>query len=393
MGKLKYYIFFLVALFGLIILLDASRTKPVDWRPTYSVYDKIPLGLYVFDHEADDLLGQDVHRMKRTPYEFLDSIYDYETKLYRVNGNLMAISRDNNLDDESWKEIFYFVGHGNTAFLSMGDFPKIFRDSLKIETRTRMSLNDTLAFKLANPNLGTKQYRMYEDVMPAYFSSLDSTKTTILGTFAADSISPNLIKVQYRNGTFLLHTTPAAFTNVHLLKGDNSEYAAKILSYLPKADTYWHVSKDDSAISASPLRYIRSQPALHWAWLLFLFGMLAFMIFNARRKQRVVPILEPLPNTTVDFAKTIGNLYLQEGDHGTVIDKKIIYFLEKTRNDFHIDTNKLDEAFVHKLYQKSGKPAELIQKAVDLINAHRQNRFASTENDLIKINSALEKIS
>ena len=53
------------------------------------------------------------------------------------------------------------------------------------------------------------------------------------------------------------------------------------------------------------------------------------MIFNAKRRQRVVPIINPLPNTTLDFTKTIGNLYYQEGNHQNIVDKKIIYFLEK----------------------------------------------------------------
>ena len=90
------------------------------------------------------------------------------------------------------------------------------------------------------------------------------------------------------------------------------------------------------------MRYILSQPALKWAWYIFLIGMLDFYIFNAKRKQRIVPIIKPLANTTVDFTKTIGNLYYQEGDHGNIIDKKIIYFLEKIRNEYLIDTTKLE---------------------------------------------------
>ncbi|MBD3582663.1 DUF4350 domain-containing protein [Flavobacterium selenitireducens] len=393
MGKLKYYIMFLVALFGLIIWLDGSQPKPIDWTPTYSAYDKIPLGLYVFNREVDQLLGTDVHRIRRSPYEFFDSIYDYGTNAYKANGNIMAISRADNLDKQSWEEIFYFVGHGNTAFVSMGTLPDIFKDSLKIEVRTKFNLRDTLRLKFKDSIFGKKTYAMHEDVMPAYFSGFDQENTEILGSFESDSLRPNFVKVYYRNGAFLLHTTPAAFTNVHLLKADHSEYAEKVLSYLPQAETYWHVSKDMSSISGSPLRFIRSQPALHWAWLIFVFGMVGFMIFNARRKQRIVPILDPLPNTTVDFAKTIGNLYFQEGDHNTVIDKKIIYFLEKIRNDYHIDTTRLDETFVVKLQQKSGKSTDDIRQAVDLINDHRRSPHLAVEGDLIKINSALEKLS
>jgi hypothetical protein len=117
-----------------------------------------------------------------------------------------------------------------------------------------------------------------------------------------------------------------------------------------------------------------------------------FMIFNAKRKQRIVPIINPLPNTTVDFTKTIGNLYYQEGDHTTIIDKKIIYFLERVRNEYLMDTTKLDADFVKKLHQKSGKDYFIIEKAVFLINNHRKSPHTSIEDDLVEINKALEKV-
>lgn len=117
------------------------------------------------------------------------------------------------------------------------------------------------------------------------------------------------------------------------------------------------------------------------------------MLFNAKRKQRVVPIIKPLENTTVDFAKTIGNLYYQEGDHTTIIDKKIIYLLEKIRNEYLIDTTKLDADFIKKFQQKTGKSHFDIERMVFLINTHRRSPHNSIEDDLININNAIEKIS
>ena len=99
-----------------------------------------------------------------------------------------------------------------------------------------------------------------------------------------------------------------------------------------------------------------------------------------------------MPNTTVDFTKTIGNLYYQEGDHDNIINKKIVYFLERIRNVYLIDTNKLDDEFIKKLHLKSGKDLSDIQRAVFLINTHRKSPHSSIEEDLIQINKAIEKI-
>ena len=140
------------------------------------------------------------------------------------------------------------------------------------------------------------------------------------------------------------------------------------------------------------LHYVLNQPPLKWAWYLLLIGLLIFILFNAKRKQRIVPILKPLPNTTVDFTKTIGNLYYQEGNHQNLIDKKIIYFLEKIRSEYHIDTTILDEKFIEKLHQKTGKNIADITTVVRLINYQRKSYNQSIESDLIDINNAMEKI-
>ena len=116
------------------------------------------------------------------------------------------------------------------------------------------------------------------------------------------------------------------------------------------------------------------------------------MIFNAKRKQRIIPIIKPLSNTTVDFTKTIGNLYYQEGDHQNLIDKKIIYFLERIRNDYLIETSTLDENFVKKLQAKTGKEIKDIEHLVHLIKHQRKSYNLSIESDLIEINNAIEKI-
>jgi hypothetical protein len=201
------------------------------------------------------------------------------------------------------------------------------------------------------------------------------------------------MKIGYGEGTFYLHTQPVAFTNFHLLKSNHHEYAQKVLSYIPKGDVFWYTKdQNGTIISDSPLRYVMSQPALKWAWYIFLMGMLIFILFNAKRKQRIVPIIKPLSNTTVDFTKTIGNLYYQEGDHNTIMDKKIIYFLEKIRNEYLIDTHKLDDDFIKKVQLKSGKDLDDIKNAVSLINSYRKNNYPSIEEDLIQLNKAIEKI-
>ncbi|MCC9063885.1 DUF4350 domain-containing protein [Flavobacterium piscisymbiosum] len=395
--SIKIYIAVLVFILAVILLIDRDQPKPIDWRPTYAVNDKIPYGLYVFDKEINGFFKNNkVERIPNvTPYEFLDSKYDEDTLVenYKIKGTFINISESNTIDEQSIKEIFYFVSHGNNAFLSMKTFPKYLLDTLKLEINSDYLNANKTQLWLANKK--TKRYT-FDHQIQDYFSKIDTLNTTVLGYHGTKSSQKkhiNYIKVPYRQGYFYLHTQPVAFTNFNLLKADHYQYAESVLSYLPKGDIFWYTKgQHNENISQSPLRYIMSQPGLKWAWYFFLFGMLIFIIFNAKRKQRVVPILKPLANSTVDFTKTIGNLYYQEGDHRNIIDKKIIYFLEKMRTEYLIDTTKLDDTFIQKLHHKTGKSETDIQELVFLINEHRNSYHGSLEEDLIRINNAIEKI-
>lgn len=394
--NIKIYIAVLVLVFALILAADNSQ-KPIDWRPSYSVKDKIPYGLYVLDKEIGGLLkNQKIERVATmTPYEFLDSKYVADTAAgkYKIKGTFLSISEFESIDDASIKELFYFVSHGNNAFLSMKSFPQYLLDSLKIDFRSDIALSDSTMVWMANPKLDTKKYYLKEDVND-YFSKIDTLNTTVLGYQGyKPNQKINFIKVPYINGYFYLHTQPAVFTNYHLLKGNHYQYAENVLSYIPKGNVYWYTKgKNNEDISGSPMRFIFSQPALKWAWLFFLLGLIIFILFNAKRRQRIVPILQPLPNLTVDFTKTIGNLYYQEGDHTNIVDKKIIYFLERIRNEYLIDTTNLDNEFIKKLQHKTGKDEKDIQHLVSLINRHRKQYYQSIEEDLIEINTVIEKI-
>jgi len=395
-NTIKIGIAFLMLLLAGTIAYDSTLPKPVNWNKTYSLRDKIPFGLYVFDHELTKTLPKSkVEKITVTPYEYyqLPSNYDTLTNEYKAKGTIMAISEYTNIDSESIKEICYYVSNGNSAFLSLKVMPQELLDTLRIKTKSAYKYTDTIYNWVANQKLGTQKYNLTEGMGNNYFTKYDTLSSSVLGFHSGDTSRVNFVKVNYRSGTFYLHLQPAAFTNIHLLKDNHHQYAEKVLSYVPPGKIFWFV-KDQTGdiISKSPMRFILSQPALKWAWYLFLLGMLIFMVFNAKRKQRVVPIIMPLSNTTIDFTKSIGNLYYQEGDHDNIINKKIIYFLEKIRNEYLIDTGRLDDEFIKKLQHKSGKDLNDIKKAIFLINAHRKSPHSSIEEDLIQINNAIEKI-
>lgn len=396
--KLTLYIALIVIILGLFIYSESSKPKPVNWTPSYSVNDKIPLGLFVFNKETPTLFkGDAIERFWKTPYEYFDEKYDYDTDRYRVSGSFIAIDEYNDIDEQSVNELLNFADYGNTIFLSMQSFPQAILDTLGLQINRVHVLPDNDSIQVSTLKSPSKKYWFKEGASFTYFDSIvpDSIKSGYIKILGNQEKSgkkqPNFIQVPFGSGRIVLHTNPAAFTNYYLLNGKHYEYAQKVASQLPKGSIYWQSSYGGEGVSDSPLRYILSQPALRWAFWLSLAGMLVFIFFNARRKQRTIPIIEPVRNSTVDFARTIGNLYFMEGNHHTIIEKKIIYFLEHVRTEYLIDTFTLDDAFAEKLHLKTGKPINDIKEALHLIKKHRHN-FNSTEADVAAINNAIENL-
>src|SRR5690606_38867891 len=132
--------------------------------------------------------------------------------------------------------------------------------------------------------------------------------------------------------------------------------------------TVWFTDAEETAKqSASPMRFILSQPALRYAWWLFLAGLLLFVIFQAKRKQRIVPVVERPKNKSVEFVKSIGNLYLQECQIIDMMAKKEQYFQYRIRTELLLDNHVLDEHFEEKLSLKTGKSREHIREAVQYL--------------------------
>ena len=396
-NKIKIYIGLLVMLLALILYIDATKQKPIDWSPNYDVNKKSPFGLYVFEKEYSKILKKnELKKTIVTAYEYLEKDFDYDTLVYsyKTKGTALYLSEHCTIDEASAQELLYYAQHGNSVFISSKSFPQLLQDTLKFNIEVDFPTQNKMDVSLANPNLGSTKYSFDRGIGAGYFSKIDTLNTTLLGYQNSNKKERvNFIKIAYKTGYFYLHTQPVAFTNYNLLKNNQRQYTEKIISYIPKGNVIWLIKGQNGELDAgSPIYYWVSQPALKYSWFLLLFGLVIFMIFNAKRKQRVVPIIQPLQNTTVDFAKTIGNLYYQEGNHQNIIDKKIIYFLEKIRHDYLIETTTLDENFIKKLHLKSGKNIDDIKNVVRLINYQRTSYHQSIEDDLIELNNAIEKI-
>jgi hypothetical protein len=222
-----------------------------------------------------------------------------------------------------------------------------------------------------------------------YFGRFDSTRTSIITE--NDFQQAVTIRTRWGKGNFILNCTPLAFTNIYTLKGNNNEFVSKSFSYLPAEDVHWseYYSIGRREVS-TPLRFILTHEPLAWAYYLSVVSLLLFMIFEAKRKQRSIPVIPRLENTSLEFVGTIGNLYFQREDHKNISEKKILFFFDQVRTRYNVNPTTPGETFILALAKKSGHPEAEVHQLFQRIESIRK-QLEITPAELIELNTSLEK--
>src|SRR5690606_3172074 len=148
-----------------------------------------------------------------------------------------------------------------------------------------------------------------------YFSDrifCDSTRSITPLGYQEDG-GVNFIRIAAGNGNLYLHSNPLVFTNYFLTNEENVAYASAVFSHLRGKGIVWdEYSKipfagNNNAYN-SPLYYILQQPSLKYAWWLLLLTVLLYVVFAARRTQRVIPVIDPKTNSSLEFVNLISSL-------------------------------------------------------------------------------------
>ena len=388
MPKPNKYLLILLATVTAYVLFEYYRPKPLDWQATYENDDKIPFGTRALFELLPDVLKPSVIKTVRVP------IYNFLTEINpATRSNYVFVCQKFAADKNDLKQLFGYVNRGNTVFISAYDLPDSLGITLgfKADVKDPTKADSTLRQNFVNPTLQQENgYNFFHDDGRNFLIIKRAKAITVLGRNARKE--PVFIRIQYGKGQFFIHNLPLAFTNYYVLDPKTSNYAFKAFSYLPALPTYWDEYQKRGRFDEeqqSIFRYIRSQPALNWAYYLVAFGLILYAIFAGKRTQRIIPVVEPPRNTSLDFVKNIGRMYFQQGDHDNLARQKIQYFLADIRDRYGLNTTTLDNEFAKSLSRKSGASAEETVELVRLLR-NAQKSISLSEFDLLTLNKAIE---
>ena len=317
-----------------------------------------------------------------------------------------------------------FVRSGGTAFLATKTLPTaILRELMPDSCARELAFmpdytsvsRDSVSFNFLDKALIIKDLSpfifVHKNKPERYSWAVFDSSMTCPGDLAQRDLGSledslvNFLEWRCGDGRFLLHTDPVAFCNYFLLKKNGQQYAAGVLSHLQPSEILWderNRTTEDIARrrndrdggepappGESPLAYILKQPALAWSWYLMLGLAGAFVFFRGKRRQRIIPVLPKLENTSLDFVKTIGQLAFRQQNQSQLCQQNMKLFLGFLRERYGLAATQLDPGFFQQISAVSQVPVSEVEAIFAQFQATESN--LADEKTLVAFYRGIER--
>lgn len=418
MKKRSGFFITMAVLFILLFVLQIQLPKPFVWQPSYNHLDRQPFGCYVFDSVLKVSLPKGYHVTRLTSYQ-LDKQYKNQQiavlaqidfspasvldiahleNIAKRGGKVMIVSSYEFVNDslDTKKYVSSRVVFSGSNYFSLRFVTRAIkeRDSLLYDTlywrkydtaysarpfkmyRELLSGSvrvDSIPHQVLSYHMMMETYEPEEDSLYVGEHTLDSVELDkggyMVHEYAMEKV-PTAVVVPCGKGEMIYACCPLLFTNYGILDPEISTYLFRLMSQmsdLPVYRTEAYLSKNQvPGVNDSPFREFLKRPPLRWALYLAMIGILLFVIFSARRRQRVIPVMAKPGNKSLEFVKLIGTLYYQRHDNRDLVEKKFRYFAEEVRRKIGVDVGDVnhDDEECQNLASRTGMDFQKVRECI-----------------------------
>ena len=117
-------------------------------------------------------------------------------------------------------------------------------------------------------------------------------------------------------------------------------------------------------------------------------------MFYARRRQRVIPVVEEPKNRSIEFVKLIGTLYYQKHINHDLLQKKYAYFTETLRRLMMVDVEDTEtrKDDVAQIALRAGMPEAEVRMILDRVDRYLKADEYINDAALRKAIDGMDKI-
>lgn len=362
MRKYKYHILVLLLIAFVFAWVEYNSPKPKDKRYTYSTGDKIMYGasaLYdVLRKSNPDVRFRTVNR---TAY------LELRSREMLTNSCYVFLNSQVDLSETDQHQLLDYISRGNTVLFIANYFSGNFFDSLGIRSEYEYQMNFNTADSSKHyveitlrDSAGISNHPFkFETNSWMYFSKYDSVNGSVLAQI--NRKFPVLIEKNLGRGKIYFCAVPELFLNRNIVSDPNRYFAYSVFSKIDAREIWWdEYYKNYNRHHESPFEVLFNDRALYAAYLLTLISVLVFMIFEVKRRQRPIPVIEPPANSTLAFIDVITNVYFHSGSHKPVLIEMINGFRMFLKNKFGFIPKPEDKALIERMAMMSTVPEEEI---------------------------------
>lgn len=394
-----------VAVLVILLLFVFTRGKRYNWKETYQENSQEPFGTNILFN---------VLQNDNSEFNLISRNYVADLPIDTTGqSNFVFVGQNLFLDTADVTRIMDFVKAGNTVLISSRKVPfdlmfyvyyeecgdnywdhyNELKDSVVSMSFEHPILAEDGVFDFKHSTRGKLQSRQWHFIDEKYFCEQEEGFVPI-GTLENEYV--NFAKKKLGRGNIYLHTSPLVFTNYHLLEEDGLAYAENVFSHLSDGPIYWDKYSrvpenimrrrdrrrpDNRELAENgPLSYILDQPSLAWAWYIGLALALLYLAFRAKRKQRIVPVVETNTNTSMEFINTISQLYFVKNDHKKLCAKKMKLFQQFIRERYQIPLKEKSPEEFNRISLVSEVPYSDIEKIFSYFQNIKTSSFVSDKS-------------
>ena len=402
----KRFWFFVAGFLVFVFLLEWNAPSKFVWEPTFNHYDKQPFGCAVFDSLMEKSVPAGYEVTKKTiaqlerdgygkkPHAFLIQTVSFRPSATDIRsldrllkaGNKVFIAASSIEPDSLYPDLQISINGGN-GFSPMQVKSSIANQSIPY---------DTLVWSQQLP-YQKKEYSVYSamggyNVIVEGKAACDTLVKSWISEEESDSTEgywePRIVSIKRGKGELFFSCEPLLMTNYGILDTQTNGLIFRLVSQsrgLPIVRTEAYGPETEFETD-TPLRFWLQNEPLRWAIYLTLGGLLLFCVFYARRRQRVIPVVEEPANRSLEFVKLIGTLYHQKHINRDLLQKKFSYFAETLRRMTMIDVEDVEsrKENIAQIAIRTGMPEAEVRMILDRVERYLQG------NDELK-DAALRK--
>lgn len=368
-----------------------GKPDQINWRRSLNKESKDPYGTYAFSEYVQSLFTH-IEVNRNSFQEMLDTLSDGQS--------LLSVSQYFNPSHLEMTRLLNYAERGNSILIVADNFDSNFLDTIGLaetdipeylefmnfNSQFRYSINDffvkdTVQFQFSNVHLKSEEKYILRRTDYSYYFEFQDDTTNTFKIIAVDSENmPVIIRKEIGDGQLILCSTPYFFTNIYLLHDDNEQVVRNLLSYIPTETLIWTEFYERGRPEArTPLRYILSRDSLRWAMYITLISLFVYSLIEVRRKFRAIPIVVRPPNQTLNFVKTVGNLYFEKSGNRNIALKRIRFFADQVRSRYFVNLDFNSKSTADILSRKSGVNKDLVEKIINYIIQIKEKGEITTE--------------